>query len=320
MKEKEVQAIKEIERQLQKSEMQKQESLVSKGTTLEDCIVADAVELEACLITEGAAIEACLVTKGATLEACLVNEGIAVNDNTNVMKSSRTESENNSLTTPFSRSEDENRSSDKDCNSSRNECNKSGNENRSSDHESTSSRKDANADIGPSYDCDIVIEVNENNSNIIYDIPNIDLDRNKEEHDDVNYEQQHAFFASLINNLKCDVEKCNEVSDQDHLTKSDMVYIHLFWCPVDRKDIQKSQENAKTGKHGHGKLKSVQKPEAKVKKSNLGQQKYGYIKNHKKTVKNGQARTRESEEYKRVIKSRKQSQKVKDRSQIQSTA
>ncbi|GJW13241.1 hypothetical protein Tco_0017374, partial [Tanacetum coccineum] len=36
---------------------------------------------------------------------------------------------------------------------------------------------------------------------------------------------------------------------------------------------------------------------------------YGYIKNHKKTVKNGQARTRESEEYKRVIKSRKQSQK-----------
>ncbi|GJR53488.1 reverse transcriptase domain-containing protein [Tanacetum coccineum] len=32
---------------------------------------------------------------------------------------------------------------------------------------------------------------------------------------------------------------------------------------------------------------------------------YGYIKNHKKTVKSGQARTRESEEYKRVIKSRK---------------
>ncbi|GJV03877.1 reverse transcriptase domain-containing protein [Tanacetum coccineum] len=46
---------------------------------------------------------------------------------------------------------------------------------------------------------------------------------------------------------------------------------------------------------------------------------YGYIKNHKKTVKNGQARTRESEEYKRVIKRQKQSQKVKDRSQIQST-
>ncbi|GKD74374.1 hypothetical protein Tco_1332656 [Tanacetum coccineum] len=35
--------------------------------------------------------------------------------------------------------------------------------------------------------------------------------------------------------------------------------------------------------------------------------KYGYIKNHNKTVKSGQARTRELEEYKRVIKSRKQS-------------
>ncbi|GJV55183.1 reverse transcriptase domain-containing protein [Tanacetum coccineum] len=33
--------------------------------------------------------------------------------------------------------------------------------------------------------------------------------------------------------------------------------------------------------------------------------KYGYIKNHKKTVKSGQARTRESEEYKRVVKSPK---------------
>ncbi|GJZ67804.1 hypothetical protein Tco_0631044, partial [Tanacetum coccineum] len=37
---------------------------------------------------------------------------------------------------------------------------------------------------------------------------------------------------------------------------------------------------------------------------------YGYIKNHKKTVKNKQARTRESEEYKKKPKnkSRKQSQ------------
>ncbi|GKC63506.1 hypothetical protein Tco_1096104, partial [Tanacetum coccineum] len=55
-------------------------------------------------------------------------------------------------------------------------------------------------------------EVNENNSNIIYDIPNTDPDRDKEEHNDVDYEQQLAFFASLINNPKCDVEKCNEVN------------------------------------------------------------------------------------------------------------
>ncbi|GKA66053.1 reverse transcriptase domain-containing protein [Tanacetum coccineum] len=47
--------------------------------------------------------------------------------------------------------------------------------------------------------------------------------------------------------------------------------------------------------------------------------KYGYIKNHKKTVKNGQARTRESEEYKKKPKNQSRSQKVKDRGQILST-
>ncbi|GJT36922.1 hypothetical protein Tco_0936787 [Tanacetum coccineum] len=83
-------------------------------------------------------------------------------------------------------------------------------ENRSSDKESSSSEgNNVDVDIGPSNDSDTVTE---NNSNIIYDIPNMDPDRDKEEHDDVNYEQQHAFFASLINNLKCDVEKYNEVN------------------------------------------------------------------------------------------------------------
>ncbi|GJW85945.1 hypothetical protein Tco_0159090 [Tanacetum coccineum] len=167
----------------------------------------DGIKFDASLVTKGAVMEACLVTEGAALEACLVNEGKAVNDNTGVTESSGTESENSSSTIPFSRSEDENRSSDKDSSSSRNECSRSGNENRSSDHESTSLGNDADADIGPSYDSDIVTE---NNSNIISDIPNMDPDRNKEEHDDVDYEQQRAFFASLINNLKCDVEKCNE--------------------------------------------------------------------------------------------------------------
>ncbi|GKA30167.1 retrotransposon protein, putative, ty1-copia subclass [Tanacetum coccineum] len=46
---------------------------------------------------------------------------------------------------------------------------------------------------------------------------------------------------------------------------------------------------------------------------------YGYIKNHKKTVTNRQAQTRESEEYKKKPKNQGQSQKVKDRSQIQLT-
>ncbi|GJX20707.1 hypothetical protein Tco_0223384 [Tanacetum coccineum] len=232
IKEREVQAIKEIEKWLKESELQQQESLVTEGSTL-----------EACLITEGATIEACLITKGETLEACLVNEGIAVNDNTGVTESSQTESENSSSATPFSKLEDENRSSDKDSSSLMNECSRPGNENRSFDHESTSSGNDADADTGPSFDSDTVTEVphssndtfenmfahgiqshkqpesisdtyevNENTNNIISDIPNMDPDRNKEEHDDVDYEHQRAFFASLINNLKCDVEKCNEVN------------------------------------------------------------------------------------------------------------
>ncbi|GJY69509.1 hypothetical protein Tco_0472491 [Tanacetum coccineum] len=48
-----------------------------------------------------------------------------------------------------------------------------------------------------------------------------------------------------------------------------------------------------------------------------GIRKYGYIKNHKKTVKNGQARTRESEEYKKKPRIQSRSQKSQTRSQIQ---
>nr|GEW68185.1 hypothetical protein [Tanacetum cinerariifolium] len=146
MKEKEVQAIKEIERWLQESEMQKQESLVSKGTTLEDCMVTDVAKLEACLITIGATIEACLVTEGAALEACLVDEGIVVNDNTSVTESSGTYL--------------------------RNECSRPWNENRSSDHESTSSGNDANANIGPSYDSDTVTGMKEKQVQAIKEIEN----------------------------------------------------------------------------------------------------------------------------------------------------
>ncbi|GJU03730.1 hypothetical protein Tco_1114068 [Tanacetum coccineum] len=82
--------------------------------------------------------------------------------------------------------------------------------------ESSSSGNDADADIRPSYDSNIVFEVhhdtfenvfahgiqtheqpesitdtyvvNDNNSNIIYDIPNMDLNRGKEEHVDVDDE------------------------------------------------------------------------------------------------------------------------------------
>ncbi|GJX22630.1 hypothetical protein Tco_0227075 [Tanacetum coccineum] len=52
---------------------------------------------------------------------------------------------------------------------------------------------------------------------------------------------------------------------------------------------------------------------------NVSRDIYGYIKNHKETVKNGQARTRESEKYKKKPKNQSQSQKSQTRSQIQST-
>ncbi|GJV29763.1 hypothetical protein Tco_1386211 [Tanacetum coccineum] len=68
-----------------------------------------------------------------------------------------------------------------------------------------------NADIGPSYDSDTV---SENNSDSISDIPNMDPVRDKEEHDYVDDEQQHAFFASLVNNLKCGVKNCTKINHE----------------------------------------------------------------------------------------------------------
>ncbi|GJV86878.1 hypothetical protein Tco_1530816 [Tanacetum coccineum] len=168
-------------------------------------------------------MEACFVTKGATLEACLVNEGITLNDNTGVMKSSGTKSANSSSSeTRFRSSADENKSSNKESSSS-----------EGNDADVVWSTYDSDSVTGgliqnndtfenmfahgiqnhkhPKFIPDTYV-VNENNSNIISHIPNMDSDRNKEEHDYVEYEQQRAFFASLINNLKCDVEKCNEVN------------------------------------------------------------------------------------------------------------
>ncbi|GJW19455.1 hypothetical protein Tco_0026891 [Tanacetum coccineum] len=186
VKVKEFQAIEEIEKWPQESKMQKQEILV---------------------------------TEGAIMEACLVNED-----------------ESSSSETIFSRSENENISFDYESNSSGNDA----------DAKKLlvyiTASEIENADIRPSYDSDTVYEVshdmfekmfenmmvhgiqnhvqaesipdtyvvNENNSNIISDIPNMDPDREKEEYDYVDYEQQRAFYASLINNLKCDVEKCNK--------------------------------------------------------------------------------------------------------------
>ncbi|GKE53194.1 hypothetical protein Tco_1488350 [Tanacetum coccineum] len=205
MKEREVQVIKEIEKQLKEREIQHQESLVMEVTTLEANLRNNGTTLDASLVTEGIALDAGLVSKQSIVDSSTSSE------QQNKCNSSRNE-----------------------CNSSRNECNRLGSENKSFDNESNSSGNHAD-DIGPSYDSDTVSEVhshmfenvfahgiqnheqlesipdtyvvNENNSNINYDTLNMDPDGGKEEHDDVNYEQLCALFASLINNLKCDVEK-----------------------------------------------------------------------------------------------------------------
>nr|GEX36872.1 putative reverse transcriptase domain-containing protein [Tanacetum cinerariifolium] len=56
-------------------------------------------------------------------------------------------------------SEDEDKSYDKDSSILMNECSSLGNENASSGHESTGSGNDVDADVGPSYDSDVVIEI-----------------------------------------------------------------------------------------------------------------------------------------------------------------
>ncbi|GJR73779.1 putative ribonuclease H-like domain-containing protein [Tanacetum coccineum] len=92
MKEREVNAIKEIEKWLKEREIQQQESLVAEGKTLEAILsthdttvdaslVTRDTTLEACLVTKGATLEFCLVTEGVALEACLVTEGITMDDN-----------------------------------------------------------------------------------------------------------------------------------------------------------------------------------------------------------------------------------------------
>ncbi|GJW27109.1 hypothetical protein Tco_0040920 [Tanacetum coccineum] len=153
-KEKEFQEIKEIEIRLQESKMHKQESLVSKGTSLEDC----------------------LVTEDAELEACFVNKDIEVDDNLVAKESIDDFVTSSEKLDESSRSQNENSSSHNEIKSSENEI-------------SNSDGNDADADIGHSYDSATMSEIRENM--IIC-----------------------AFFSSLINNLKCDVDKCSKVNNE----------------------------------------------------------------------------------------------------------
>nr|GEW25731.1 hypothetical protein [Tanacetum cinerariifolium] len=148
MKEKEVQALKEIEKRLKEREIQQQESLVTKGTTL-----------EACLVTKGAAFfhfEWPMYTTDKsrddfqkyTGKYTQIFKDIMIRDIDAIENG--TELKNISSETIFSRSK---------------------NENRSYDRESSSSMNDADAYIRPSYDSDIVTEMvvaaqNTNNTTI----------------------------------------------------------------------------------------------------------------------------------------------------------
>ncbi|GKF16615.1 hypothetical protein Tco_0061533, partial [Tanacetum coccineum] len=66
-----------------------------------------------------------------------------------------------------------------------------------------------NVDVGPSFDKDIVTEID---SYIISDTPDMEPNRGTEEHDNANYEKNCALIATLIKNLQFDVEKCNTVN------------------------------------------------------------------------------------------------------------
>ncbi|GKA95070.1 hypothetical protein Tco_0817108 [Tanacetum coccineum] len=144
---------------------ERKRNLVIEGEALEASLVFKGESLEARLVTKGAALETSLVNKGITLDASLVTKQSTVDSNTSRL----------------------------------------GNENKSSNNESSSSGNDVDADIGPSHNSDTVSEVhhdifknmfvhgiqnheqpesipdtyvvNENNSDIISEIPNMDLDK-----------------------------------------------------------------------------------------------------------------------------------------------
>ncbi|GKD66789.1 hypothetical protein Tco_1308897 [Tanacetum coccineum] len=265
MKEKEVQAIKEIENRLKEKEIQ-QQSLVTKGVVLEACLVTEGTTLEACFVNEGRALDDNLVVKETTYDSVTSPEQLDESSSSQQPHATFPQLDSGLAVPIFIPIDDLIACLHKGyCSASlrktRSECCWYGikGENTASSGTGIWSGNDADAkkilvdtttsdiendDIGTSYDSDTVSEVhpdmfeivfahgiqnheqpksspgtyvvNENNSYITFDIPNMDPDKGKEEHDDVNYEQQRAFFASLTNNLKCDVEKCNKVNSEAH--------------------------------------------------------------------------------------------------------
>ncbi|GJV93611.1 hypothetical protein Tco_1541424 [Tanacetum coccineum] len=172
MKAHEVHAIKQIEKRLNEMKMQTQEEVITEGTSL-----------DASLVTQGIALDASLVANERTVDS---------------ITSSKQQYASSS----------------------------SGND---ADTKKTLADTDAfdSADIGPSYNCDTSFKVhtntfenvfanetesheqpdyisdthvvNKNNNNIMSDIPHMDPNRDKEEHDYVGNEQQRALLDSSVN-------------------------------------------------------------------------------------------------------------------------
>ncbi|GJW08829.1 hypothetical protein Tco_1571252 [Tanacetum coccineum] len=72
--------------------------------------------------------------------------------------------------------------------------------------------KEIKNDIGPSYDSDTVSEVPHDMFANMFENMMIHGIQSHEQPESIPDTYKRAFFAALINNLKCDVEKCNEVN------------------------------------------------------------------------------------------------------------
>nr|GEY33970.1 hypothetical protein [Tanacetum cinerariifolium] len=142
-------------------------------------LVIEGARLEANLVTDGVALEESLVTEGITLDASLV----AKESTDDYVSSLEQLDESSSL---WNNTYAKKKLVDM----------------VASDIEY--------ADIEPSFDSDTVSEVHHDTFENVF--ANEIQNRGKEEQDHVDYEQQHDLFASLINNLKCDVEKYNKVN------------------------------------------------------------------------------------------------------------
>ncbi|GKB20721.1 hypothetical protein Tco_0854644 [Tanacetum coccineum] len=187
MKEKEVKAIKEIENPLNERKMQTQDGMINMDMKI--------------LTQEG------LVNEGIALDASLVSKE-SIDDNPTLTEQ---QDESNSL---------------------------------GYDVDAEKERVDKavldveNVVVGSSFDRDTLTEVHHSNNDTLeyvlaHGIQNHEQPESisdtyvvsEEEHDDVDNEQERVIFASLVNNLKCEVEKCTKVDREAQTDCSDSSHV-----------------------------------------------------------------------------------------------